>query len=295
MPRQPRRLRPPAERIPAGTPSALWFARRGALACASFRRHAGSYKRCQIPTQTSSRQRARCGRDVALGRERPTPVVRRPLGAPGNAPIGGLLRRVVKVDHGDHMRFLAATLALGGVGLLMVGSVGAVPKPAAKFWSSARCERVMLARPLARPRQVLCVGSGGPSACRWTSGHSVRLYSEFTVFARYRQANVEGVGTVARGVVRSFTLATRARPDFVRIVSHWGDQYEGRPADFFKAHRRLLATRTTPARFRSMVSPLAAHLTQQENATELHGRVARNYGSRRRAPETLTGPRPTGS
>ena len=49
-------------------------------------------------------------------------------------------------------------------------------------------------RPLAPPRQVLCVGTGGPSACRWTSGHRVRLYSEFTVFARYRQAYVEGVG-----------------------------------------------------------------------------------------------------
>ena len=99
----------------------------------------------------------------------------------------------------------------------------------------------------------------------------MRLYSEFTVFARYRQAYVEGIGTVVRGVVRSFTLATRARPGFVPIVFHWGDQYEGWPADFFKAHRRLLATHTTPARFRSMVAPLAARLTQQENATSCTG------------------------
>ena len=168
---------------------------------------------------------------------------------------------------GITMRFLAATLALCGVGLLMIGSAGAVPKPAPKFWPSARCEQVMLERPQAPPLQVLCVGSGGPSACRWTSGHRVRLYSEFTVFARYRQAYVEGVGTVVPGVVRSFVLATRARPGFVRIVSHYGDRYEGWPADFFKAHRRLLATDTTPARFRSIVAPLAARLTQQQNAS----------------------------
>jgi hypothetical protein len=169
------------------------------------------------------------------------------------------------------MRFLAATLALCSVGLLMVGSAGAVPKPAPKFWSSARCERAMLARPLTPPLQVLCVGTGGPSACRWTSGHRVRLYSEFTVFARYRQGNVGGVRTVAPGVVRSFALTTRARPDFVPIVSHWGDQYQGWPADFFKAHRRLLATHTTPARFRSIVAPIAARLTQQENAASCTG------------------------
>lgn len=168
------------------------------------------------------------------------------------------------------MRVLAVTLSLCGVGLLAVGSVGAVPKPPPKFWSPARCERVMLARPLTPPLQVLCVGSGGPSACRWTSGHRVRLYSEFTVFARYRHTQVSGIG-FEPGVVRSFTLATRARPGFVRIVSHWGDQYEGWPADFFKAHRRVLATRTTPARFRSIVAPIAARLTQQENATGCTG------------------------
>ena len=129
----------------------------------------------------------------------------------------------------------------------------------------------MLARPLAPPLQVLCVGSGGPSACRWTSDHRARLYSEFTVFARYRQAYVEDVGTVVPGVVRSFTLATRARPGFVPIVSHWGDQYEGWPADFFKAHRRLLATQTTLARFRSIVASLAARLTQQQNVSGCTG------------------------
>ena len=43
-------------------------------------------------------------------------------------------------------RFLAATLVLCGLGLYVVGSAGAVPKPPPKFWSPARCERVMLER-----------------------------------------------------------------------------------------------------------------------------------------------------
>jgi hypothetical protein len=46
----------------------------------------------------------------------------------------------------------------------------------------------------APPRQVICVGIGGPSACRWTSGQRSRLYSEFMVFTRYRHTNVRGVG-----------------------------------------------------------------------------------------------------
>jgi hypothetical protein len=135
--------------------------------------------------------------------------------------------------HTRLLRFLATTLLLCGLGLLVSASVGAAPPPP-KFWSPARCQRVMLARPLAPPRQVLCVGIGGPSFCRWTSGHRARLYSEFRVFTRYRQTNVRGVG-LEPGVVRSFMLATRARPGFTRVVSHWGDQYQGWPADFFRA------------------------------------------------------------
>jgi hypothetical protein len=171
--------------------------------------------------------------------------------------------------HTRLLRFLATTLLLCGLGLLVSAFVGAAPPPP-KFWSPARCQRVMLARPLAPPRQVLCVGIGGPSFCRWTSGHRARLYSEFRVFTRYRQTNVRGVG-LEPGVVRSFMLATRARPGFTRVVSHWGDQYEGWPADFFRAHRRLLATHATPGRFRSIVAPIAARLTQQKKATGCTG------------------------
>jgi len=90
------------------------------------------------------------------------------------------------------------------------------------------------------------------------------------VFTRYRQTNVRGVG-LEPGIVRSLTLATRAGPSFTRVVSHWGDQYEGWPADFFSAHRRLLATHASPARFRSIVAPIAARLTQQEKAAGCTG------------------------
>jgi hypothetical protein len=39
------------------------------------------------------------------------------------------------------IRFLAATLVSCSLGLLVVGSAGAVPKPPPKFWSPARCEQ----------------------------------------------------------------------------------------------------------------------------------------------------------
>ena len=162
------------------------------------------------------------------------------------------------------IRFLAATLVLCGLGLFVVGSAGAVPKPPPKFWSPAHCVRAMLERPLTPPRQVICVGTGGPPTCRWTSGHRARLYSEFTVFTRYRQGYVPSAGLLEPGVVRSFTLTTRARSGLAPIVHHWGDQYAGWPADFFKGHVRVLATYTTPARFRSLVAPIAVGLTQNE-------------------------------
>ena len=166
-------------------------------------------------------------------------------------------------------RSLAATLVLCSLGLLVVGSAGAVPKPPPKFWSPARCERVMLTQHPA-VRQVLCVGSGGPVTCRWTSGRRARLYSEFTVFTRLRQRYVAGAG-VEPGVVRSFTLATRARPGFGRIVHHYGDQYIGWPADFFMGYVRLLATHATPAGFRSIIAPIAARLMQKEKTTSCTG------------------------
>jgi len=49
---------------------------------------------------------------------------------------------------------------------------------------------------LNRPRhliaQVLCVPAGGQQACRWTTGHRTRLYSEFTVLVRYPHAAGSG-------------------------------------------------------------------------------------------------------
>ena len=157
-------------------------------------------------------------------------------------------------------------LVLCGLGLLVVGAAGAVPKPPPKYWSVALCERVL---PEEHPkmRQVLCVPSGGPSTCHWTSGHHARLYSELTVFVRYRQLYVVGTGANEPGVVRWFTLATRARPGFHRIVHRYGDAWVGQPADFFMAHRRLLATHVAQTDFRSTVAPIAARLMQAETTS----------------------------
>ena len=167
-----------------------------------------------------------------------------------------------------------ATVGLPSVLLasMVVATAAAAPPPPPKFWSLAHCERVMAwHRSYGPSRQVICVGTGGPSACRWTSGQRARLYSEFRVFTRYRRTNVRGVG-LEPGVVRSVTLSTRARPGFVPVRRHLGDQYIGWPADFFTAHRRLLATHASPARFRSIVAPIAIRLTQQENASGCTGR-----------------------
>jgi hypothetical protein len=125
------------------------------------------------------------------------------------------------------VRVPAATLGLCSLGLLVVGSAGAVPKPPPKFWSPARCERVLLGVYAGRAfptgdghhfgiAQAICVGSGGPHACRWTTGHRSRLYAEFTVFTRSR---------LNGGVVRSWTLATRAGSGLVPVARHAGDRF----------------------------------------------------------------------
>jgi hypothetical protein len=169
---------------------------------------------------------------------------------------------------------LAATLVLCSLGLLVSAWAGAVPKPPPKFWSVSRCERVLHARDYGIPTaeghgfhvgQLVCVGTGGTQACRWTSGHRSRLYSEFRVFGRARY-----IGSI----VRSWTLATRSGHGLVRLGHHAGDQYVGWPADFYVSPMsvRLLATSSTPASFRSIVAPIAARLTQQENATGCRGR-----------------------
>jgi hypothetical protein len=118
-------------------------------------------------------------------------------------------------------------------------------------------------------RQVICVGTGGAASCRWTSGHRGRLYSELRVFAWYRQANFSSLGMpgLEPGVVRSFALATRARPGFARIVHHYGDQYVGWPADFYMGQVRLLGTYVSAGRFRTFVAPLTARFAQHAKTT----------------------------
>ena len=97
----------------------------------------------------------------------------------------------------------------------------------------------------------------------------MRLYSELKVFAWYSQANFTSIGMsgLEPGVVRSFTLATRARPGFGRIVHHYGDLYAGWPADFYMGHVRLVGTNVSAGRFRALVAPLAAEKTTRCSAT----------------------------
>ena len=175
------------------------------------------------------------------------------------------------------MRSLAATLLLCGLGLLVPGSAGAVPKPPPKFWSPGRCERVLLGVyggptfgfPLRtgdghnfHVAQAICVGSGGARACRWTTGHHSRLYSEFRVFTRSR---------LNGGIVRSWTLATRGGDGLVPVGHHAGDQYAGWPPDFYMSSVKLIARDATLARFRSITASIVARLTQQNNATGCRG------------------------
>jgi len=172
------------------------------------------------------------------------------------------------------MRPLAATLLLCGLGLLVSASVGAAPPPPPKFWTASHCERVLLdicggpqAPALTTGNghsfhigQVICAGSGGPHACRWTTGHHSRLYSEFRVFTR---------SPLNGGVARAWTLATRAGHRLSPVWHRAGDQYAGWPPDFYMSRTKLLAS--DPARFRSIVAPIAARLRQQENASGCTG------------------------
>jgi hypothetical protein len=164
-----------------------------------------------------------------------------------------------------------AALVLGVV--FAAAAVGAVPKAPPSFWSPARCERVL---PEEHPKmqQVVCVGSGGPSSCRWTNGHRARLYSQLTVFAWNQHANFTTLGmhSVEPGVVRSFTLATRARPGFARIVHAYGDAYVDWPADFYMAHVRLLGTHVNKHAFGAFVAARAARLADHELSINCAGR-----------------------
>jgi hypothetical protein len=158
---------------------------------------------------------------------------------------------------------------LGSLLLVAAGwAAAAPPPPPPKFWTVNRCEQVFRTRQHWVPNAeghifvvgtTICVGTGGPQACAWTSDKQSRLYSQFTVFARSRYIG---------GVVRSFTLATRAGQGLFRIGPA-GDAYLRWPAEFYvsQVSVRLLAGTSTPASFRAMVAPLAARLTQKEIAT----------------------------
>jgi hypothetical protein len=89
------------------------------------------------------------------------------------------------------------------------------------------------------------------------------------VFAWSRHANFTtfGMHDVEPGVVCSFTLATRARPGFARIVHRYGDAWSGWPADFYMGQVRLVGTHVSAVRFRAVVAPLAARLAQRAETT----------------------------
>ena len=170
-------------------------------------------------------------------------------------------------------RSVAAMLVLGSVVLLSAGWAGAAPPPPAKFWTVSHCQAVLHAHDYLLPTanghgfhvgERVCVGTGGPPACQWTPDHRSRLYSKFRVFTRSRDF---------RGTVRAWTLATRGDHGLVGIRSHAGDQYAGWPQDFYMSPGsvRLLARSSTPARFRSMVAPIAARFMQQANAANCTG------------------------
>ncbi len=78
--------------------------------------------------------------------------------------------------------------------------------------------------------------------------------------------------TVEPGVVRSFALATRARPGFARIVHAYGDAYAGWPADYYMAHVRLLGTHVNEHAFGAFVAPIAAGLADHEQTVNCTGR-----------------------
>lgn len=172
---------------------------------------------------------------------------------------------VACVQMSRTMVVLVTTVTWFFAGSMVVASAGAVPKPSPRFWSAGYCERVV---PKEHPgvRQIVCVGSGGAASCRWTSGYRGRVYTKLRVFAWYRHADFSSLGMteLEPGVVRSFTLATRAQPGFTRIVHLYGDAYEGWPADFWMGHVRLLGTHVNKHAFGAFVATRVAKLTARE-------------------------------
>ena len=112
----------------------------------------------------------------------------------------------------------------------------------------------------------VCVGMGGSQACEWAADHRSRLYSQFRVFSRSRYVG---------GIVRSWTLTTRGGVGLVAIRRPRRTSIRRlAPADYFMspASVRLVAPDATPALFRSIVAPIAARLTQQQNTTDCTAR-----------------------
>lgn len=176
------------------------------------------------------------------------------------------------------MRFrsLAATLVLSSLVVAAAGVAGAAtPPPPPKFWTVSRCERTLHVQGDDRAITAdgygfhvglrVCVGTGGPQACEWATDHRSRLFSQFRVFSRSRYIG---------GIVRSWTLTTRGGAGLVAIGRPGGDQYVGWPADYFMspASVKIVAPDASTARFRSIVAPIAARLTQQQNTTDCTGR-----------------------
>ena len=195
-------------------------------------------------------------------------------------------RLFVKEDDDGMIRLLATMLGICGAGLLAAAPLGAVPKPPPKFWSAARCERTMLSR-AGTPRQAICIGIGGPSACRWTKGRA-RLYSEFRVFTRYEQLYVPAARSGQFDVVRALTLSTRARPGFARIVHHYGDDYARLARGLLHPPRHGAGNR----RESSSVPPIGrsnCSAPEGSRVHELHRRLA-DSGRRITFPNLWRGP-----
>ena len=215
-------------------------------------------------------------RACALGNDLPRSLGRLEHDADGHLPDHQTHQRRRQLGNRALMRSLAMLVLLSLVlGAAASADAATPPPPPPKFWTANRCERTLLRYPDEGGSTVdgygfhvglaICVGTGGPHACKWTTVQRSRLYSQFTVFSRSRYVG---------GTVRSFTLTTRGGPGLVPDRHIFGDRYVGWPADYYMspASVRQLATDTTPARFRSIVAPLAARLTQQANATACTGR-----------------------
>ena len=73
------------------------------------------------------------------------------------------------------------------------------------------------------------------------------------------------------GVIRSWTLATRAGRSLTPIKHHAGDRYVGWPADFYMSRVDLLATNATAARFRSLVATVVRRARRAERTLDCSG------------------------